>query len=279
MAGRVAWLLLILPALARADDDALVGVGTADVPIGYVNVKDPWIDRLHQGVFNAVWRSAMRVDQWFGSTADENAYMQTSGSIAPSLLYDEFDGFQPRLRFQVDVPLPRVNERFHAFIGRVNRDEYVTERKPGSGAFPRQYGPVENDETLFGIRYREPRQGGHFEADAGLRIRSPLDPFVKGSWRFEHGTSESTLWSMRETAFWQNSEKFGVTSRFDVERIFADTCSRALRCRAPSRSAPRACAATAPSPPFAACRTGARCAPSCSPRARWTPTCRWAITA
>ena len=223
MAGRVAWLLLILPALARADDDALVGVGTADVPIGYVNVKDPWIDRLHQGVFNAVWRSAMRVDQWFGSTADENAYMQTSGSIAPSLLYDEFDGFQPRLRFQVDVPLPRVNERFHAFIGRVNRDEYVTERKPGSGAFPRQYGPVENDETLFGIRYREPRQGGHFEADAGLRIRSPLDPFVKGSWRFEHGTSESTLWSMRETAFWQNSEKFGVTSRFDVERIFADT--------------------------------------------------------
>ena len=223
MAGRVAWLLLILPALARADDDALVGVGTADVPIGYVNVKDPWIDRLHQGVFNAVWRSAMRVDQWFGSSADENAYMQTSGSIAPSLLYDEFDGFQPRLRFQVDVPLPRVNERFHAFIGRVNRDEYVTERKPGSGAFPRQYGPVENDETLFGIRYREPRQGGHFEADAGLRIRSPLDPFVKGSWRFEHGTSESTLWSMRETAFWQNSEKFGVTSRFDVERIFADT--------------------------------------------------------
>jgi len=116
MAGRVAWLLLILPALARADDDALVGVGTADVPIGYVNVKDPWIDRLHQGVFNAVWRSAMRVDQWFGSTADENAYMQTSGSIAPSLLYDEFDGFQPRLRFQVDVPLPRLTRAWRPVL-------------------------------------------------------------------------------------------------------------------------------------------------------------------
>ena len=96
--------------------------------------------------------------------------METSGSIAPALLYDQFDGFQPKLRFQVDVPLPQLNERFHAFIGRVNRDEYVTERSPGSGAFARQYGPVQDDETLFGIRYREPKQGGRFEADAGLRF-------------------------------------------------------------------------------------------------------------
>ena len=222
VAARLASLLLVIPALACADD-ALDGVGTADVPIGYVNVKDPWIDRVHESLFNAVWRSGMHVDQWFGSTADESAYMQTSGSFAPALLYDEFDGFQPRLRFQVDMPLPRMNEKFHAFIGRVNRDEYVTERRPDSGAFARQYGPVEDDETLFGIRYREPKQGGRFQADAGLRLRTPLDPFVKGSWRFERGTSESTLFSLRETAFWQNSEKFGVTSRIDIERILDQT--------------------------------------------------------
>jgi hypothetical protein len=34
---------------------------------------------------------------------------------------------------------------------------------------------------LFGIRYRDPEDGGHWDADAGLRLRSPLDPFVKGS--------------------------------------------------------------------------------------------------
>jgi hypothetical protein len=203
-------------------DAALVGVGTATVPVGYQNEKDPWIDRAHQGVFNAVWRSAMRMDYWFGSQYEEAAYMETSGSIAPALLWDEFDGFQPRMRFQVDVPLPQLNERFHAFVGRVNREEYVTERQPGSGAFARQYGPVEDDETLFGIRYREPRQGGHFEADAGLRLASPLDPFVKGSYRFLHGSSETTLFALRETVFWQNSEKFGLTSRIDVERILAE---------------------------------------------------------
>jgi hypothetical protein len=182
-------------------------------------LKRAWIDRTHDGVFNAVWRSAMRVDQWFGATGSEDVYKQTSGSIAPALLWDEFDGFQPRFRFQLDVPLPHLNERFHAFIGRVNRDEYVTERQPGSGAFARQYGPAEEDETLFGIRYREPRQGGSWEADAGLQLASPLDPFVKGSYRFMRGASETALLSMRETLFWQNSEKFGVTSRIDVEHI------------------------------------------------------------
>lgn len=221
-AAPAAALLLCVSAnvMAAEDETTVTGAGTAKVPMGYVNVKDPWIDRAHQGVFNAVWRSAMRMDQWFGAEADETAYMETSGSVAPALLYDEFDGFKPRFRFQVDVPLPQLNERFHAFIGRVNRDEYVTERQPGSGAFARQYGPVEDDETLFGIRYREPKQGGRFEADAGLRLRSPLDPFVKGSYRFNHGTSETTLFSLRETVFWQNSEKFGLTTRADLERVF-----------------------------------------------------------
>jgi hypothetical protein len=232
-AVKAAFLFIMLfPSFAQADEEALyamtkedeeiVGVGTASVPGGYVNVKSPWIDRAHDGVFNAVWRSAARMDRWFGGSADESAYQETSGSIAPALLYDQYDGFKPRVRFQVDVPLPQMNKRLHAFIGRVNRDEYVTERRPGSGAFARQYGPVEDDETLFGIRYREPNQGGRFNADAGLRIRSPLDPFVKGSYRFSKGTSETTLLSFRETVFWQNSEKFGFTSRVDIERVFRD---------------------------------------------------------
>src|SRR6185503_3214826 len=63
-----------------AEDSAIVGVGTATVPGGYVNTKDPWIDRAHQGVFNAVWRSAMRMDSWFGGHRDQAAYMESTGS-------------------------------------------------------------------------------------------------------------------------------------------------------------------------------------------------------
>jgi hypothetical protein len=190
-------------------------------------VAVPFIDRAHLGVWNTVWRSAKHMDGWFGkddeSENNEAIYQRTSGSIAPALLWDKFDGLTPRLRFDVDVPLPHMNSRLHAFVGRVNRDEYVTERSPASGAFAKQYGPLEEDETLFGIRYREPKQGGNWEADAGIRFRSPLDPFVKGSYRFLRGSSENTLYSFRETAFWQHSENFGFTSRIDIERILRDT--------------------------------------------------------
>ena len=200
-------------------DQAIVGVGTATVPMGYTS-KDPWIDRSQRWLFQSVWRSAMRVDRVFGGDVDESAYQQTSGSIAPSLLWDEFDGLQPKLRFNVNFPLPHLDERFHAFVGRVNRDEYVTERSLDSGAFPRQYGPVEDDQTLLGLRFLSPRPGAHFDADVGMRLNFPLDPFVKGSYRFLRGSSERTLFSFRETGFWQGSEGLGATSRFDIEKIF-----------------------------------------------------------
>jgi hypothetical protein len=188
-------------------------------------VTMPFIDRAHLGVWNAVWHSARHVDGWFGGVNDDDVelYQRASGSIAPALLWDRFDGLTPRLRFDVDVPLPHMNSKLHAFVGRVNREEYVTERSPASGAFAKQYGPLEEDETLLGIRYREPKQGGNWEADAGIRFRSPLDPFVKGSYRFMRGSSENTLYSFRETLFWQNSEQFGFTSRIDIERIVHDT--------------------------------------------------------
>jgi hypothetical protein len=182
-----------------------------------------WLDRTQQGVKNIVTRSAMRLDRMFGPEEDESQYRGVVGSIAPALLWDEFRGFQPKVRFHVDIPLPRLNERFNAFIGRVNRDEYVTERAPQSGAFERQYGPESDEQTLAGISYRTPlKQGSSFDTGAGIRLRLPLDPYVKGSYLFERGKSETGLLSLRETVFWQNSEHAGFTTRADLEHGFSE---------------------------------------------------------
>lgn len=210
-------LALAGAAFAQSDDrtvDPLVA------PSQEAARADPWIDRAHLWLFNSVWRSARAVDGWFGPQApDASYYRQTEGSIAPAILWDEYDGFQPKLRFNVDMPLPRMNQRYHAFIGRVNRDEYVTERGIASGAFPSQIGRVEDDQTLFGIAYRSPKEGPHFDADLGVRLRFPVDPFVKGSYVYQKGEPSSALFGLRETVFWQGSEGLGFTSRFDVERV------------------------------------------------------------
>jgi hypothetical protein len=165
----------------------------------------------------------MRIDRLFGSEEDPSAYQRASGSIAPALLWDQFDGFQPKLRFHVELPLPRLNERFNAFVGKVNRDEYVSERAPQSGAFQRQYGPAGDEQTLAGIVYRTPlKQGSRFDAGAGVRLSFPLDPYLKAAYVYERGASERGLLSLRETVFWQNSQHAGFTTRVGLERIFRE---------------------------------------------------------
>jgi hypothetical protein len=195
--------------------------GEPDVHDEAEATREPWIDRMHHALYWGVWRSAMKIDQFFGSEADAAAYQDVAGSLAPALLWDEFEGFQPKLRFRVKLPLPQLNERFDAFIGRVNRDEYVTEREQESGALPSQRGtPVEDDQTLLGLRYSDPKRRDRFSASGGVRVRTPLDPYVKASYRYQRGSIERGQLTLRETGFWQNSEDFGFTSRADLEGIW-----------------------------------------------------------
>jgi hypothetical protein len=181
-----------------------------------------WLDRTHQEVYDAVWHSSMRVDRWFGSEQGEDVYQRGAyGSLAPALLWDQYDRFKELLRFNANFPLPQIDERFHAFIGRVNPEEYITERDEPSGAFARQYGPSTEDETIFGLSFHTPpTQGGYFDAGAGVRISLPMDPYIKGSYAYDLGTSETGLFSLRETAFWDRPDGFGVTQRVDLERIY-----------------------------------------------------------
>jgi hypothetical protein len=180
-----------------------------------------WLDRTRDVLYDTMWHSAEHVDRWFGSAADESVYQRTYGSIAPALLYTQYDGLRTQVRFNMNFPLPQVNDRIHAFVGRFDPNEFITERDEPSGAIPRTYGPPTEDQTLLGIGYRQPdKQGSRFDAGAGVRLGFPMDPYIKGSYIFERGRSDTGLFSVRETLFWQNSDGAGATTRFDLERVF-----------------------------------------------------------
>jgi len=217
--GSVLLLALLLTAVARAQSEGPVD-SPSDEPL--TPKRDPLLDRAHDRMYDAVWRSSMMVDHWFGAQYPSSVYQKgVSGSIAPALLWDQFDGFQPRLRFNANFPLPQLNERFNAFIGRVDRDEFVTERSEPSGAFRRQFGPATNEETILGLGYSSPlKQGWRLDAGAGIQLGFPMDPYVKGSAIYQHGDVQKLLFTFRETPFWQASEEFGTTTRVDIERMF-----------------------------------------------------------
>ena len=188
--------------------------------------KHLWLDDVHDFIYDAVWRSAMHVDRLFGSEVPDVAYEQASGSIAPALLYDKYYGWRTLLRFIGNVPLPQLSERFSAFIGRLNPQEFVSESQAPSGAFPNPYAQYPQDETLLGIQYYQPqRQGGQWDAGAGLPVSvSRFDPYVKGGYIYLLGNQERGVLSWRQDAFYQDSQGgFGVTSRLDLQRLLSES--------------------------------------------------------
>jgi len=164
----------------------------------------------------------MHVDRLFGSEEPDVAYEQASGSIAPALVWTRYNGWQTLLRFLGNVPLPQLSESVHAFVGRFNPEEFISESQAPSGAFPNPFAPNPEDETLFGIQYYQPqRQGVQLDAGGGLPITlSRFDPFVKVGYLYQRGDQEHGVLQWRQDVFYQDSQGgFGVTNRLDLQKL------------------------------------------------------------
>jgi hypothetical protein len=223
----ISGVIVVVALLAVAPARAQVTLPlTAAKPMEFVApFSGNWLDRTHHGLHRLVARTARSIDGWMGPPLDHEVYEEASGSIAFAMLWDEFDGVDGKVRFRVDMPLPQINKRLRLFVGRVNRDEVVTERNEYSGAFPQwRSGADEEEQTLAGLVYSQPeRHGGSFSASAGARVRSSaLDPYVKTSYRYRRVLWGDTLFTAKETLFYQLSEKFGLTTRLDLERMLGE---------------------------------------------------------
>lgn len=164
------------------------------------------------------------IDSWAGPPLSDDVYQRASGSLSVATLWDGFEGFDARVRFNVDMPLPRMDERLHLFIGRYDPDEWITERRDTLGVIPspnRDGGHM--DETMAGLVYRRQRSdGSSFSGSVGGSFRSGNpDPYVKGSYQFRRTLFSDTLFTVRETVFYRVSEGFGSTTRLEFERVFS----------------------------------------------------------
>ncbi len=201
-----------------ASDSTIPDESTTIVP----TEKYQWLDEVRQLVYDTVWESAMHVDRWFGSEEPDVAYEQASGSVAPGLLWDKYDGLHTLTRFLGDVPLPQLSDSLHAFVGRLNPEEFVAESQAASGALPNPYAPYPQDETLLGLQYYQPLHPGvQWDTGAGLPVTlSRFDPYFKGGYLYEIGQPSQGVLLWRQDAFYQSSQGgFGVTNRVDLQRL------------------------------------------------------------
>jgi hypothetical protein len=180
------------------------------------------VDKMQRGVYRSVCGAANWFDGLFGTRRYDQDSDSTFGRLGVYGLWDDRDGFDPKLRLRARVALPVMKDRMRLVFGRVDEREIEADTQPAGGSLPSSFQEVEDDAWLLGLGYS--KQGGlrnGFDFGAGVRIRSPIDPYAKGSYRHNFSLTDATALRARETLFWRDSRGFGETTEIDVDHLIS----------------------------------------------------------
>lgn len=187
--------------------------------------QDTMLYRVRRTLAVTACASSAWLDGLFGDQFHYDEYRDTRGSVSLGTLWSEYDGFDPRLRARVRLRLPQWDQRVSAFAGRVGEQDYISDTEGEFDALPTRVfeGGFEDESVLVGLGYSSPeRTGNDFDAGIGVRVDLPLDPYARARYEIVRTISEHYVFRARETIFWQNSEGFGSTTRFNVDRALSD---------------------------------------------------------
>jgi hypothetical protein len=180
-----------------------------------------WIDKLHSNLYRFSCSSVSWFDGLFGSRPFDDEYRATHGLVTAGGQWSRHDGFDPTLRFRARVYFPQITDNFNAFIGRADRNDFMDDPKTEQFALPNQFSGVLDESVFVGLGFNEKmKKRGSFDFDAGVRLSSPIDPYVKGSYRLSRPFGESNLLRFRESLFWQKREGFGTTALVEWNHVF-----------------------------------------------------------
>lgn len=185
----------------------------------------PMLESFRTGVERSVCATAWYFDRLFGALP-ENEIVETRtthGRLRAGIQWDERDGFSEEFALQAQVQMPIAEQRLLAVFGRDTDEAFI---EGGSGDFDSVAFTDEDEERswLLGLGY-EPMRGtrSRLRLGAGVRLRTPPDPFVQASYWYQDKLTDQLLFRARQTVFWENEDGFGTTSRLVLERGLGET--------------------------------------------------------
>lgn len=186
-------------------------------------VTDTSIDHTRRVLAETLCRASLWFDGLFGANEHPDAARNAFGRAEVSVLTSQYEGTKLGARFNARVDLPNVRERFNAFAGRDDEEDFVRDRREGAALRSPVREFERNESWLAGFGYSLPgdyRQRIDFRAGARLSTAPKL--FFQGRWRRNVEISETTLLHFRETLFWTNRDGFGLTSAVEFDRVLTD---------------------------------------------------------
>lgn len=185
---------------------------------------DMVIDNVQRGVQATVDATARWFDGFFGnSRAFEDNQYKSQGRVSLAPQWTEYEGFKLRSSLRAKVNLPVAENRFSAFIGRVDQDDYVvgedTERR--ASVLRNMQG---DSEWLIGLGF-DPSQGeeNRFSFTGGVRGGLNADLYTEGRYLFQKRITDNAQIRTRSAAFWRDSDGFGLAQRIDYEHTWGPT--------------------------------------------------------
>ena len=183
------------------------------------------LDSVRTGVERSVCVTAWYFDRLFG-TLPENELVETRtthGRLRGGVVWDERDGFGQEFTLRAQVQMPVAQQRLQAVFGRDTDEAFV---EGGSGEFDSIAFTDEDEDTswLLGLGFA-PMRGtrSRLSLGAGVRLRTPPDPYVQASYWYQDRLAENLLFRARQTVFWENEDGFGTATRLVFERALGDT--------------------------------------------------------
>ncbi|MCM2311404.1 MAG: hypothetical protein NDI84_08375 [Steroidobacteraceae bacterium] len=185
----------------------------------------PTLDNFRTGVERSVCLTAWYFDSLFG-VLPENEIVETRtthGRLRAGALWDERDGFSEEFTLNAQVQMPVAEQRLLAVFGRDTDEAFI---EGGSGDFDSVAFTEEDEERswLLGLGF-EPMRGtrSRLSLGAGVRLRTPPDPYVQASYWYQDRLGEQLLFRARQTVFWENEDGFGTATRLVLERALGAT--------------------------------------------------------
>ncbi len=184
-----------------------------------------WIDRMQRGVYITVCSSAGWFDGLFGNPRYDQDSDETFGRLGLLETYDRRDQLDTRVRLRARFALPNLENRFRVTLGRGDAQDLVEERPANTeNPLPPKFESVNDEAWLLGLGYS--KQSGlenGFDFGIGVRLRTPIDPYVKGTYRHNIIFNADTMLRLRETPFWRDSRGFGTTTQATLDHLLTES--------------------------------------------------------
>ncbi len=175
--------------------------------------EDPLIDRAQRGFNDLVLATVRKTDNLFGAAGVEEEASVTRGRFSVGGQWDQRDAFRARVRLKGRVHLPGMEERASLVFGRGDANTLVDGSDDANiDTLPNRFNDFEDDDWLLGLGYSRKgarRRGWSF--GAGVKLATPLEPYVRATYRWERASSDAWLWRVEPRFFVQSQRGAGLS--------------------------------------------------------------------